>query len=428
MFKLTKLSKAIVALGVAFSVSVAFPTVAAENKPLTPQEERAKERKTNILSERIGKKVQKAYELYTQDQVPAAITALKEIEASKPFDKAFVNKMIGNLLAGDETKGAEALSFLLKSVEPDVLNYKEQEQTMKLVADLSMQEKKFKQAITWYYKWIDFTGLNESMTYLKIANAYYELKQLDKVIEPADLAIKYQEELKPEPYILKMASYYERKMYPQATVASETLVKLFPEDKRWWAQLGMFYLLIEDYDRALSAMELAYKQGYLEKETEIKTLSQLYASNNMPYRSAKLLEKFLKQGLVKRTKQNLSAIANSFLAALNIESAAFYYGEAAKLENDPELYRKQGALLLQAEKYSGAVKALKKALELEIKETGKTNMSLAQAYFYQRKYNQAYSAVLAAMKDKRTSKTAKAWKSYVEQAADRNSVKLTAKK
>lgn len=427
MFKLTKLSKAIVALGVAFSISASFPSVAAE-KELSPQEQRQKERKTNILSERIGKKVQKAYELYTQDLVPEAITALREIEASKAFDIAFVNKMIGNLLAGDETKGIEALGYLVKSVEPDVLNYKEQEQTMKLVADLSMQEKKFKQAITWYNKWIEFTGQHESMTYLKIANAYYELKQLDKVIEPADLAIKYQTELKPEPYILKMASYYERKMYPKATLASEILVKLFPEDKRWWSQLGMFYLLIEDYDRALSAMELAYKQGYLEKESEIKTLSQLYASNNMPYRSAKLLEKFLKQGLVKRTKQNLSAIANSFLAAMNIENAAFYYGEAAKLENSAELYRKQGALLLQAEKYSAAVKALKKALDLDIKEKGKTHMSLAQAYFYQRKFNQAYTAVLDAMKDKRTSKSAKAWKSYVEQAADRNSVTLKAKK
>lgn len=427
MFKLTKFSKAIVALGFAFSVGAAFPSVAAD-EAATPQELKAKERKTNILSERIGKKVQKAYELYTQDLVPDAINALKEIEASKPFDIAFVNKMIGNLLAGDETKGAEALGYLVKSVEPDVLNYKEQEQTMKLVADLSMQEKKFKQAITWYYKWLDFTGQKESMTYLKIANAYYELKQLDKVIEPAELAIKYQTELKPEPYILKMASYYERKMYPQATVASETLVKLFPEDKRWWAQLGMFYLLTEDYDRALSAMELAYKQGYLEKETEIKTLSQLYASNNMPYHSAKLLEKFLKQGLVKRNKQNLSAIANSYLAAMNIEQAAFYYGEAAKLENSAELYRKQGALLLQAEKYSASVKALQKALELDIKDKGKTNMSLAQAYFYQRKFNQAYNAVLAAMEDKSTSRTAKAWKSYVEQAAARNSVELTAKK
>ena len=63
---------------------------------------------------------------------------------------------------------------------------------------------------------------------------------------------------------------------------------------------------------------------------------------------------------------------------MNIENAAFYYGEAAKLEDDPELYRKQGALFLQAEKYSAAVKALQKALDLDIKETGKTNMSLAK--------------------------------------------------
>ena len=407
--------------------AVAFGSVTSTPVQAAPDYEaieKRKNEKTRVLGERSGKKIQKAFEFYSNDQVNEALEILMDMDPSNTFDRAYVDRMIGNLLAGDENRAKESLSYLEKAVAPDVLNFNEQALTLKLIADLNMQEKSYQKAVDGYLRWMDFTGEQDSNTYVRIANAYYELKQLDKIIEPADQAIALQEKLSADPYVLKLASYYERKIYPKAVDVVETLVKLFPEEGRWWSQLAMFYMLVEDYKKALSAMELAYKQGYLSKENEYKTLSQLYATNDMPFHAAQVQEKYLKQGVIERNKQNVSALANSLLSAMQYKEAAIYYGEAAAFDNDAELYRKQGALFLQAEEYTRAVKALNKALDAGLKAKGKANMSLAQAYFYQRKYKQAFKVIQESIKDPKTAKSAKAWQSYIKEAASRNGVSL----
>ena len=59
------------------------------------------------------------------------------------------------------------------------------------------------------------------------------------------------------------------------------------------SQLGTFYMMEDQYAKALQTMELAYKQGYLEKESEIKALAQLYATNEIPIKSAQLQETYI---------------------------------------------------------------------------------------------------------------------------------------
>ena len=105
-------------------------------------------------------------------------------------------------------------------------------------------------------------------------------------------------------------------------------------------------MLVENYDLALSTFQIAYNQGYLSKVSEIKALAQLYATNDVPHKSALIQEKYIKEGLIERNAESLSALANTLHQAKEYSEAANYYGEAAKLSSDPEHYRKQGVLLL----------------------------------------------------------------------------------
>ena len=112
---------------------------------------------TKIPGQRVGKKVQAAFEAYNNDQVDEAITILREIEASDPFDQAYVSRFVGNLLAAKEGQGKVALSYLLDSVKDNHLNDSEHAITLRLVGDLNMQEKQYSDAIIWYDRWMDFT-------------------------------------------------------------------------------------------------------------------------------------------------------------------------------------------------------------------------------------------------------------------------------
>ena len=178
---------------------------------------------TNVPSQRTGKKVQQAYEAYNNDQIQESINILSEIKTSDSFDKAFVDRFLGNLLAAQEGQGKKALGYLKGSVKDKELNDSEHAGALKLIADLSMQEKQYSNAINYYGQWMKFTCKQDADVYTRIAQAYYELKQLDKIIAPANKAISLYEKPNKNPYVLKLTSYYERKMYPQTVKVAEAL-------------------------------------------------------------------------------------------------------------------------------------------------------------------------------------------------------------
>ena len=402
-------------------VLVQLPTSFDVNAAESKTSEKPK-RKTQLVGPSVGKKVGKAFELYAAEvpDIKGALALLLEINAKKTYDRAYVDRFIAVMYATIGDQEAKAIEFLEKAVAPDILNESDHGEAIKLLADLQMQTKKYEGALKNYKAWMDFTGKSDGDTWVKISNANYELKRLSKMIVPADNAIAaYGDKHNKNPYILKLTSYYESKNYKEAVKVLETAVQLFPNEKAFWKQLGNFYLLVEEYNLGLATLDLAYKQGYLDKESEIKTLASLYAQNNMPYKSAKLLEKHIASGLVKRDDKNIGSLANAWHAAQHIDKAAKYYGELAKMTNEAKHYNKQGSLLAQDEQFKKAVVALNKAQELGVKNKGRLYMSIAESHFYLGQYKQAYAAVKNALKDPKTRKTARSWVSYIKDTAAR---------
>lgn len=384
-----------------------------------------KQRPTQLVGQAVGKKVQKAFEAYTADDIDGALVLLKEIEPKQDYDKAYVSRFIAVMYATKGDNEQEAIKYLKLAVEPDILNTADHGEALKLLGDLQMQTKDYKNALSNYYAWMEFTGKDDGGTWVKIAQANYELKQLDKMIAPADKAIvAFGDKPNANPYILKLTSYYERKMYPEAIKVLETVILIFPENKTWWTQLPMFYLLVENYPKALQTLDLAYKQGFLEKESEIKTLASLYSSNETPHKAALLLEKHIASGLVTRDDKNISTLANAWHAAQHVSTAAKYYGELAKMTGEARHYTKQGMLLKQDEQFAKAIPALNKALDLGATNKGRLYMSIAESYFYLEKYKQAYTAINKAIEDPKARKAANGWKGFIVDTARRKNVSI----
>lgn len=415
LHKATALALLISLTGVCSSNAVAAPDPA--------KIEARKNAKTKIMGERTGKKVVKAFELYNNDQLDEAIALLEELDPSNDFDKATVDRYLGNLYAQKEDYN-KAISSILLAIKPDVLNFKDQGDLYKLLGDLYMGQQQYPEAIKTYNDWMDFTGEQDGKVYARIAQANWELKKFDKVIEPADKAIALEKEPNKSFYMLKIGAYFELKQYKKAVKVAETVVNLFPEDGKNWTQLGSFYMQTEDFSKGQTVMEIAYDKGYFDKENHYKILSSYYSINEIPYKAAMVMEKALKDEKVKRTKQNVTAVASYFHQAKNLQTAAKYYEEAAKFDDDAELFRKAGSLLLTEQKYSAAVERLNKALELGTDKKGTTYSDLAEAYLYQEKYKQAYRAIVKAQEDPRTRKFARGWATFIKDKAQRKGVSL----
>jgi tetratricopeptide (TPR) repeat protein len=379
---------------------------------------------TNIPGERTGKKVQKAFEAYNNDLVDEALTILYDIDTSQAFDRAFTDRFIGNLLATKSENGKKALDYLVKSVKAKKLNDSEQASTLRLVADLNMQERQYTEAIKWYREWMDFTCKEDADVYLRMGQALYEDKKYADMIAPLDKSIAMAKKPNKNAYALKLQSYYTRKMYKDTVKVAEIMVDIFPDNKANWTQLGFFYMLVEDYKKGLSTFEMALNQGYLTKAAEIKALTQLYATNDIPYKAAMLYEKYIKSGLIKKDAKSLSNLANSWHQAKEHRKAADYYGQAAVLSSDPEHYRKQGILLLAAERYKDALKALQKALDEGADNKGRIHMAMMEANFYNGNFRTAHKHVKEAKKDKATARSARSWEPYIKEKAKNRGIKI----
>ncbi|WP_105255147.1 tetratricopeptide repeat protein [Pseudoalteromonas sp. T1lg75] len=415
----------VTALALLISVSGGVVSTSAVAAPNYAEIEKRKNAKTKVMGERVGKKVVKAFELYEAEDVDGAIAILKELDPSDKFDKATVDRYLGQLYAQKDNYQL-AIKHIRDAVKPDVLNFNDQEQAMKLIGDLLANTKKYKEAKQAYIDWMDFTGEEDATVYTRIAQANYELGQFKDVVQPAERAIELNAKSEPKkaPFSLLMGAYYETKDFPNVVKVGERMVKSWPEDKKSWTNLGRFYMQVEDYSKGLNIMDIAYDNGYLESETDYKVLAQLYSFVGVPYKAGFHMEKAVNEGKVERTKPNVTAIASYYHNTKNIKTAAKYYEEAAKFDNDAELFRKAGSLRLQEQQFDKAVALLNKALDLGSDKKGQIYSDLAEAYLQQEKYKQAYAAISKAAEDPSTRKFARSWKTFIKDKAQRNGVSL----
>ncbi|GGB64031.1 tetratricopeptide repeat protein [Shewanella inventionis] len=415
MRKVTSIATALL-LSVCTSAMLSGAAFAAEKCEIDKRQSRA-------VGESAAKKVQKSFEAYTEGNLDQAISILLEANAKNDFDKAYVDRMLGNFYAEKGQMGT-AIKYLKTAVNADILGGTDHAATMRLYADLLLQEKKFKEAIPYYYKWMDFTCKADAQMYRRIGIAHTELKEWDKVLQVADKGLSLADAPDKGLYQMKLTAYFNQKKYRDAVKVLEIMVPLFQDDKRLWVQLAQFYLMTEDYDKSLATYDLAYKNGFLETDGNITRLSQLLAQKGSPYKAATIFEKHMKSGLIAENEKSLSTLAGFYHNAKELKEAAYYYGKAAAISGKGDLYLKQGRLLALDQKYNDAIPVLKKALDAGIDNPGEAQFELALAYLSLKKYKSAYNRAVLAANDKKTERSARSYISYIKEKARIHNVTL----
>ncbi|WP_108947026.1 tetratricopeptide repeat protein [Shewanella halifaxensis] len=398
------------------SVAVAPVAYAAEKCPI-------EKRKSKAVGQSASKKVQRSFEAYTEGNLDEAISILLETNAKNDFDKAYIARMLGNFYAEKGQMGT-AIKYLKSAVDADILGGVDHAQTLRLYADLLIGEKKFKESIPMYYKWMEFTCKEDPQVYRRIGIAYSEQKEWNKVLEVADKGLALAKEPDKGLYQMKLTAYFNQKKYKDAVKVLEIMVPLFQDDKRLWVQLAQFYLMTEDYTKSLATYDLAYKNGFLETAGNITRLTQLLAQNGSPYNASQIFAKHMKSGLIKEDEKSLTTLAGFYHNAKELKEAAATYGKAAEINNSGKLYLRQGRILALDGQHKSAITALRKALDAGVKSPGEVQFELALAYLNQKQYKSAYKYAQLAANDKKTARSAKSYIAYIKEKARVHNVSL----
>jgi tetratricopeptide (TPR) repeat protein len=392
---------------------------------MTP-EELAKSREATDLKKRIlypvSKRVSRylaaSLKLMQENKLDDAKALLEKIGGMKrlnPAERAKIQFFLGNvaIYKGDMPAGAKHLSEALSLGGLDLAT--EQQVTFQL-AGLYAQIGDFPKAMQTLDRW--FAAATEPTPeafYLK-AVILIQMEKLEEAVAAAEQAVN----LTPDPregwLSLQAHAYFLVKDYPKMAATLERLIVRSPGKKTYWLLLSAAYFELDRDDEARSIVQLAYRQGLLDQDREIRALARLLLSNGLPYEAAQVLERGMADEVVPAQKDTYELLTNAFLQAREGEEALEPLAKGAELAEDAQLYMLLGKVHLQGDRYQEAVTALKQGLaKAKPEQRGRVYLLIGMAQLGANRLDDAEVAFKSARGDEKLRSEAESYIKFVTQ-------------
>lgn len=405
-------------------ISVAQAQVTAKNKHAGEAQ-----RKFPNVTESFGKKITEASNfLQPQDESVKpdprkAMQLLKEMEANSAkanaYEKVLLHQYMGYAYLGveDYAKAIDSFNKML-ALTPN-MPLATEASTIRIVGQLYSQIDNPKKALETLLKWTEFADKLKPEDSYMFSTLYYQLEDNKNAQLNVNEAVKNQEAAGKVPaeswYVLQRGLYFDKEDYKSGLVVLEKLVKHYPK-AQYWKQLSQVYRMLDRSNDALHALETCYLMGGLTTEKDIVNLAYSFLEAEVPYKAAKVLKKGIyTDKIVEPTAKNLKTLADSLRLAQNSKESLVEYERAAEKSTDGELIIGLAQAYLANDKYKEASKWGREALRAgKIKRVDYANLTVAQAEFELKNYDEAIKFFREAGKDARSSKIAAQWITFCE--------------
>jgi tetratricopeptide (TPR) repeat protein len=382
------------------------------------EEEEPKKRLLYPISKRVSRYLAASLKLMQENKLDDAKALLEKIGSMKrlnPAERAKIQQFLGNvaIYKSDMPTGAKYLSEALKLKGLDLAS--EQQVTFQL-ASLYAQIGDFPKAMKTLDRW--FAAATEPTPeafYLK-AVILIQMERLEEAVVAAEQAVN----LTPDPregwLSLQAHAYFLTKDFAKMATTLERLIVRSPNKKSYWLLLSAAYFELDRDDEARSTVQLAYRQGLLDQDREIRALARLLLSNGLPYEAAQVLEKGMKDAVVPAQKDTYELLTNAFLQAREGEEALEPLAKGADLAEDAQLYMLLGKVHLQGDRYQEAVAALKQGLaKAKPEQRGRVYLLIGMAQLGANRLDDAEVAFRSARGDEKLRSEAESYIKFVTQ-------------
>ncbi len=236
-----------------------------------------------------------------------------------------------------------------------------------------------------------------SYYHIKLANKKSDKPQVDWIEYAFSLAMKLEE-------------------LDDAEDLGTRLLYLKPEKKKYWNQISALYFAKEFELNSLSALELAYENNTLNKESDYLLLAKYYLYQKSPLKSVLVIEDGIKKDLIKQNEENLKLLSSSYFYARDLKKGIDVLIRAEKVSDDPELSFRLGTYAFDSENYNLAISSFNVAKERGWNEIpGRIELITGISYFELDNIDKAKENLVAATGYDDTRDTAEGWLSYIKQ-------------
>jgi len=372
----------------------------------------------NRVRERIGRYLQAASKAIDEDGAEAAGALLDRLSMDRMNDHEKARIFIfRGFVAYQEGETEKAIEYFRKVLAEQILPVKDETRLRFNIAQLYAGQQDWEKTIEAIDAWMPWAHDPDPLAYYLKAIAYFQMDKFDEAIENAEAAVDLSEEPKEGWLQLLAALYIQKEDYDNAAPVLEELVLLYPK-KVYWVQLSLIYGAREQYPRSLAVQQVAYAQGLLDEDKELRRLARSYLFANMPYQGAKVLEKGLEDGIIEADAESYEMLANSWIAAREYEKALPPLDHAAELSEDGNLYVRLGQVYLQREDWENAIDALDKAVQKgSLRNPGTALLLLGISSYNISKTEAARRYFVRARADEKTRASADGWLTHLDNEA-----------
>lgn len=402
-----------------------FGVAAAKEKK---EESKRSTRKTPALRNKVYEKLSAAQQAAEAGNMEEAIAILDELKnrTGKKALNSYENANLWNFYAFIYYS-KENYKDAIRSYE-NVLKQADLPEAMEVGTKYSLAQlyfviEDFPNAIKALEGWFKVAVNPAPDAYVLLGQAYLQVKNYDSALVQIEKAMTVARQKGKEPkenwYLLLRFLYNEKNDNNKQLEVLTVLVDKWPK-KEYWLGLSGVYGALNQEGKQLYALETAYVQGLLTREGELVSLSQMLAATGMPYKAAKVMDKGIKEGLIKESSKNVERLGEYWRRSQETEKALPKLEVAAKSASSGEPYLRLAHIYYSLDRFSEAANAARGAVKLGgLKRPMDAHMLQGQALFYTKKYEgarTAFNKVLAdnEKKNARNRKIAQQWMKYME--------------
>ncbi|WP_341664259.1 hypothetical protein [Vibrio sp.] len=239
------------------------------------------------LSRYTAGRLQQANQLAQDEKLKQAITVLRETNTSFDYDKAFVARVMAVFYWQDgQTK--HAIEQMEYAVSSGLLKDEQAWVSERMLADLYLTERQFKQALKHYYQLVEMVpkAHQKNDIWLRIAQSHYQLEQWRDVVVSAKRYLNEDVQDRLQPLSVMLGAQLALNLPHDAIITLGQLIDIEPKKLQWWRQLSTLQMQVGQEKKALGTLSLAKLNGLALSQNDRRILAQLYAKQGIPERAA----------------------------------------------------------------------------------------------------------------------------------------------
>lgn len=382
-------------------------------------------RQVQALRERVFQALAKAQEEMEAKNFAAARRELDNIRGIQDLNSYERGQILyfGGLIDYEQDNAAGAIRAFEQVVAIPDLPPGFRADTMWALIQLAMSAEEYRKVIEYGNEWLKTAENPSGDPYYLLAVAHYQLGEHRRAVEMQLKAIEIQERsdraVREDWYGLLRALYHELEDNRRLREVLELMVVRWPK-KEYWLHLSAVYADLNMEARQVAALETIYEAGWMDRESEVLQLAQLYMLRGGAYKGAQLIEKGMSSGLIERNERNYRLLAQAWMQAQDDRRSIAPLREAAQRSNDGQLYVQLAQSHMNLYEYEECVQAARNGISRGgLSRPDTANLVLGSCLLELQRYDEATQAFRAARADNRSRAAADRWIDFIEREVAR---------